>query len=78
MPVVHSLDVQLSDPALSKAMVALLAMAKAKLPVEVEFEEAIFAPSGAEVTVTAGLNRFLKAKATAVLGIKRHSEMCFG
>jgi hypothetical protein len=68
-PVVHALQVALSNDALIKAVKAVLVMSRSKLPVEVEFEEGEFVPGGAEITVSAGLNRFLKAKATAVLGI---------
>ena len=71
-PVVHSLDVQLANAALINAVKAVLAMSKSRMPVEVEFEDAEFVPGGAEITVTAGLNRFLKAKATAVVGITAH------
>ena len=75
-PVVHSLCVELSNDALVKAVKAVLVMSKSKLPVEVEFEDGQFVPGGAEITVSAGLNRFLKAKATAVLGITANaSEM---
>lgn len=69
IPVVHSLNVELANSALIKAVRAVLLMSRSKLPVEVEFEDGEFVPGGAEITVTAGLNRFLKAKATAVLGI---------
>jgi hypothetical protein len=69
VPVVHALDVELTNTALTKAVKAVLVMAKSKLPVDVEFEDGEFVPGGAEITVSAGLNRFLKAKATAVLGI---------
>jgi hypothetical protein len=68
-PVVHSLQVELSNDALVKAVKAMLVLSKSKLPVDVEFEDGEFVPGGAEITVSAGLNRFLKAKATAVLGI---------
>jgi hypothetical protein len=69
-PLVYSLDVQIDDEALGKAVTALLILAKSKLPVEVEFENARFTEEGAEITVAAGLNRFLKAKATAVVDIE--------
>ena len=68
-PIVHSLDVVLSNQALKKGVGTVLSLAGSRLPVEVELEDAEFTDSGAEITVTAGLNRFLKAKATAVLGI---------
>lgn len=71
-PIVHSLHVELAHPALIKGVKAVLAMSRSRLPVEVEFEDAVFVPGGAEITVTAGLNRFLKAKATAVVGIAAH------
>ena len=72
IPVVHSLQVELANPALAKAVKAVLALARPRLPVEVEFENGEFVPGGAEITVSAGLNRFLKAKATAVIGIAAH------
>jgi hypothetical protein len=68
-PVVYALQVQLTDSALNKAMGAVVTLAKGKLPVDIELEGAEFTASGAEVTVAAGLNRFLKARATAVLDI---------
>jgi hypothetical protein len=68
-PIVHSLHVELTNNALVKAVKAVLVMSRSKLPVDVEFEDGAFVPGGAEITVSAGLNRFLKAKATAVLGI---------
>ena len=52
----------------------VLQMAGDKAPVEIEFEEAHFVEGGAEITVTAGVNRFLRAKATAVIGITAHND----
>ncbi|MCC6944410.1 MAG: hypothetical protein IT335_07520 [Thermomicrobiales bacterium] len=69
VPVVGAIDVVLSDRALVLGVKAALEMAKGKVPVEVEFDHAQFTESGADVTVSAGINRFLKAKATAVLDI---------
>lgn len=69
VPVVGALEVLLSDRALSLGVESALKLAKGKVPVEVEFEHANFTDSGADVTVSAGINRFLKAKATAVLDI---------
>jgi len=68
-PIVHSLDVRLANPALIKAVETVLSLSRSRLPVEVDFEDAEFIPGGAEVTITAGLNRFLKVKAIAVVGI---------
>lgn len=69
LPVVGALDLVLSESALTLGVQTALGMAKGKVPVDVEFEEAHFTETGADVTVSAGINRFLKAKATAVLDI---------
>lgn len=68
-PLVRAMSVTATDNALEKTIRAVLEMAKSRTSVEVEFEDSKFVPGGAEVTVTAGLNRFLRAKATAVIGI---------
>ncbi len=68
-PVVYSLDVSLTSEALEKAVAAVLVLTKEKQPIDVGMESASFTESGAEIEVTAGLNRFLRAKATAVLSI---------
>ncbi|CAN5691362.1 hypothetical protein BH23CHL5_BH23CHL5_21230 [soil metagenome] len=68
-PLVRGMSVTLSDVALEKAIHTVLEMAKSRMSVEVEYEDSKFVPGGAEVTVSAGLNRFLRAKATAVIGI---------
>lgn len=68
-PIVYSLTADLNDVALTKSVMAVLELGKSKMPMEVELEGARFVPGGAEVTVNAGSGRFLRAKATAVLGI---------
>lgn len=68
-PVVYALTARLDDRALTKSVMAVLGMGKSKMPVEVDLEGAKFVPGGAEVTVNAGSGRFLRAKATAVVGI---------
>lgn len=68
-PVVYSLTANLNDSALTKSVQAVLGMGKGKMPMEVDLEGARFVPGGAEVTVNAGSGRFLRAKATAVIGI---------
>lgn len=71
-PVVYSLTAHLNDIALNKSVLAVLGMGKSKMPMEVDLEGAKFVPGGAEVTVNAGTGRFLRAKATAVIGITAH------
>ncbi|MCA9860396.1 MAG: hypothetical protein KC438_11775, partial [Thermomicrobiales bacterium] len=68
-PVVYTLTANMNDAALNKSVLAVLAMGKDKMPMEVDLEGAKFVPGGAEVTVNAGSGRFLRAKATAVIGI---------
>jgi hypothetical protein len=68
-PIVYSLTANLNDVALSKSVQAVLELGKSKMPMEVDLEGAKFVPGGAEVTVNAGTGRFLRAKATAVIGI---------
>ena len=68
-PIVYSLTATLNDVALTKSVVAVLELGKSKMPMEVDLEGAKFVPGGAEVTVNAGSGRFLRAKATAVIGI---------
>jgi hypothetical protein len=73
-PIVYSLSANLNDVALTKSVLAVLALGKDKMPMEVDLEGARFVPGGAEVTVNAGSGRFLRAKATAVLGITATDE----
>lgn len=73
-PVVYTLSANLNDAALTKSVVAVLELGKSKMPMEVELEGAKFVPGGAEVTVNAGTGRFLRAKATAVIGITAHDD----
>lgn len=68
-PVVHSLNLALTSRALEKAVAAVLILTREKQPIDVGMESASFTETGAEIEITAGLNRFLKAKATAVLSI---------
>lgn len=68
-PVVYTLTANLNDVALTKSVLAVLELGKSKMPMEVDLEGAKFVPGGAEVTVNAGTGRFLRAKATAVVGI---------
>lgn len=68
-PVVFTMTASLNDSALTKSVLAVLGMGKNKMPMEVDLEGARFVPGGAEVTVNAGSGRFLRAKATAVVGI---------
>lgn len=73
-PVVYTLTANVNDSALTKSVLAVLTMGKSKMPMEVDLEGAKFVPGGAEVTVNAGSGRFLRAKATAVLGITARDE----
>lgn len=73
-PAVGAMVAQVSERALSLGVRTALSMSKGKLPVDVEFEEAHFNGQGAEVTVSAGLNRFLRARATAVLAISATND----
>jgi len=66
---VASLSAILTDRWLQKMVITGLQQTGDKLPVEVEYEGAQWAPTGAEVTVKAGAGRFLKASATVVIGI---------
>jgi hypothetical protein len=68
-PIVYTLTANLNDVALTKSVQAVLELGKSKMPMEVDLEGARFVPGGAEVTVNAGSGRFLRAKATAVIGI---------
>jgi hypothetical protein len=68
-PIVRGLEAEITDAALSKAIRAILSIAAERLPVEMTFESAVFMPTGADVTVTAGPNRYLRAKAKADIGI---------
>lgn len=68
-PLVYTLTANLNDVALTKSVLAVLELGKNKMPMEVDLEGARFVPGGAEVTVNAGSGRFLRAKATAVIGI---------
>ena len=52
----------------------MLEIGKSKMPMEVDLEGARFVPGGAEVTVNAGTGRFLRAKATAVIGITANDD----
>ncbi len=71
---VFGLEVQINNAALEKVIVALLTMAREKLPVDVEFEGAMFTSTGAEAKLAAGLNRFLKARATADIAISAENS----
>lgn len=73
-PIVYSLTANVNDSALLKSVQAVLELGKSKMPMEVELEGAKFVSGGAEVTVNAGSGRFLRAKATAVLGITAHDD----
>ncbi len=73
-PVVYTLTADLNDSALTKSVVAVLGLGKSKMPMEVDLEGARFVPGGAEVTVNAGSGRFLRAKATAVIGISANDD----
>jgi hypothetical protein len=73
-PIVYTLTANLNDAALTKSVLAVLELGKNKMPMEVDLEGAKFVPGGAEVTVNAGSGRFLRAKATAVLGITAHDD----
>ena len=73
-PIVYTLTANLNDVALTKSVVAVLELGKSKMPMEVDLEGARFVPGGAEVTVNAGSGRFLRAKATAVLGISANDD----
>ena len=64
-PTVCTLTISLTSAALVKAVGALLVMTKEKQTIEVTLESAKFTVGGAEIEITAGLNRFLKARATA-------------
>ncbi len=73
-PVVYGLTAHLNDSALTKSVLAVLGMGKSKMPMEVDLEGAKFVPGGAEITVNAGSGRFLRAKATAVVGISANND----
>lgn len=73
-PVVYSLTAHLNDATLTKSVLAVLGMGKNKMPMEVDLENAKFVPGGAEVMVNAGTGRFLRAKATAVIGITARED----
>ena len=73
-PLVFSLDAKVTNSGLTKAVKMVLGMVGDKAPVDIEFDEAHFVEGGAEITVTAGVNRFLKASATAVIGITAHND----
>lgn len=73
-PVVYTLAADLNDAALTKSVLAVLGMGKSKMPMDVDLEGAKFVPGGAEVTVNAGSGRFLRAKATAVIGITANHD----
>jgi hypothetical protein len=73
-PVVYTLTADLNDSALTKSVLAVLGLGKSKMPMEVDLEGARFVPGGAEVTVNAGTGRFLRAKATAVIGIGANDD----
>ena len=73
-PLVYTLTASINDAALTKSVLAVLAMGKSKMPMEVDLEGARFVPGGAEITVNAGSGRFLRAKATAVVGITGRDE----
>jgi hypothetical protein len=73
-PLVYSLTANLNDSALTKSVLAVLGLGKSKMPMEVDLEGARFVPGGAEVTVNAGSGRFLRAKATAVIGITASND----
>jgi hypothetical protein len=74
VPVVYSVDAKITNDGLTKAVKLVLEMAADKAPVEVEFQDAHFVDGGAEITVSAGVNRFLKASATAEVGISARGE----
>lgn len=73
-PIVYTLTANLNDVALTKSVQAVLELGKSKMPMEVDLEGAKFVPGGAEVTVNAGTGRFLRAKATAVIGITANDD----
>ena len=73
-PLVYTLTANLNDSALTKSVLGVLGLGKSKLPMEVDLEGAQFVPGGAEVTVNAGSGRFLRAKATAVIGITASND----
>jgi hypothetical protein len=73
-PLVYTLTADLNDSALTKSVLAVLGMGKGKMPMDVDLEGARFVPGGAEVTVNAGSGRFLRAKATAVIGIEAQDD----
>jgi len=73
-PVIYTLTANLNDSALTKSVLAVLSLGKSKMPMEVDLEGARFVPGGAEVTVNAGSGRFLRAKATAVIGITANDD----
>lgn len=73
-PLVYTLTANLNDSALTKSVIAVLGLGKSKMPMEVDLEGARFVPGGAEVTVNAGSGRFLRAKATAVIGITANDD----
>src|SRR5690606_35843478 len=73
-PLVYTLTANLNDVALTKSVLAVLELGKNKMPMEVDLEGAKFVPGGAEVTVNAGSGRFLRAKATAVIGISASND----
>ena len=73
-PVVYTLSANLNDSALTKSVLGVLGLGKDKLPMDVDLEGAKFVPGGAEVTVNAGSGRFLRAKATAVIGITANND----
>lgn len=73
-PIVYSLTANLNDVALTKSVLAVLTLGKDKMPMDVDLEGAKFVPGGAEVTVNAGSGRFLRAKATAVIGITANDD----
>ncbi len=73
-PLVYTLTAHVNDAALTKSVLAVLGLGKSKMPMEVDLEAARFVPGGAEVTVNAGSGRFLRAKATAVVGISANDD----
>ncbi|MGD9858144.1 MAG: hypothetical protein AB7U20_24640 [Planctomycetaceae bacterium] len=73
-PVVKSADLSLTSGALEKAVAAVLRMTREKQPVDVDLESATFTDKGADIHISAGLNRFLKAKATAEVSISAEND----
>jgi hypothetical protein len=68
-PLVHSFRATITDAALVKCLQAILVVGRSKMPMEVELNEARFVSGGAAITATAGTARFLRAKATTIVGI---------